>query len=214
MIKRKKKEGSDNDQSRNITRKDTDTMEEGKSDAVENDDYNNDAKDSESKEKIVEKDTDTKEEGKSDANENDDYTDDMTEIEEEKKPAKDTDTKQEGKYDANENDNYNDDITEIEEEIVDEDDSVTEAAFNRGCPVTNVEEYKVESAPGRDSNGGGGHNLGGLTCEKYGGPSDEFAAEMVYWSDIPSDSSYVSPFKNTPGEERVQYMTFEPDLGG
>ena len=57
---------------------------------------------------------------------------------------------------------------------------------------------------------GGGHTLGGLSCAKHGGPSDEVAAEMVYWSDIPSDSQFVSPFK-TKGE--TKYMTFEPDGG-
>ena len=57
---------------------------------------------------------------------------------------------------------------------------------------------------------GGGHTLGGLSCAKHGGPSDEIAAEMVYWSDIPSDSQFVSPFKK---EGETKYMTFEPDGG-
>mmetsp|Transcript_5558 Transcript_5558/g.7106 ORF Transcript_5558/g.7106 Transcript_5558/m.7106 type:complete len:608 (+) Transcript_5558:254-2077(+) len=55
------------------------------------------------------------------------------------------------------------------------------------------------------------HTLGGLSCAKFGGPSDEAASEMVYWHDIPSDSEYVSPFKR---DDTVQYMTFEPDGGG
>eukprot|EP00586_Coscinodiscus_wailesii_P017298 CAMPEP_0172491018 /NCGR_PEP_ID=MMETSP1066-20121228/21672_1 /TAXON_ID=671091 /ORGANISM="Coscinodiscus wailesii, Strain CCMP2513" /LENGTH=643 /DNA_ID=CAMNT_0013259805 /DNA_START=121 /DNA_END=2052 /DNA_ORIENTATION=- len=55
------------------------------------------------------------------------------------------------------------------------------------------------------------HNLAGLSCAKYGGPSDEAASEMVYWSDIPGDSEFTSPFYND-GEEK--YMTFEPDGGG
>jgi hypothetical protein len=29
--------------------------------------------------------------------------------------------------------------------------------------------------------------LAGLSCNAYGGPSDEHAKEMVYWQDIPSD---------------------------
>mmetsp|Transcript_27837 Transcript_27837/g.32953 ORF Transcript_27837/g.32953 Transcript_27837/m.32953 type:complete len:569 (-) Transcript_27837:98-1804(-) len=62
------------------------------------------------------------------------------------------------------------------------------------------------------------HNLAGLSCAKYGGPSDDATNEMVYWSDIPSDSSYVSPFKKKAsgllGKDRVQYMTFIPDSGG
>lgn len=57
---------------------------------------------------------------------------------------------------------------------------------------------------------GEGHQLAGLNCDKFGGPSEEAAQEMVYWEDIPSDASWVSPFKqNTP-----QYLTFEPDNGG
>jgi hypothetical protein len=57
------------------------------------------------------------------------------------------------------------------------------------------------------------HSLGGLKCESYGGPDDEIAAkEMVYWSDITSDSKYVSPFKknNDAKGGATQYMTFEP----
>jgi hypothetical protein len=51
-------------------------------------------------------------------------------------------------------------------------------------------------------------NLGvaGLSCKAYGGPSDEDAAEMVYWQDIPVDASFVSPFKS----KEQQYLTFEP----
>ena len=57
-----------------------------------------------------------------------------------------------------------------------------------------------------------GHTLAGLNCDKYGGPSQEAASEMVYWSDIPSDSHHVSPFKRKEGP--TQYLTFEPDQGG
>ena len=55
--------------------------------------------------------------------------------------------------------------------------------------------------------------IASLSCEKYGGPPDEFAQEMVYWSDVPSDALYVSPLRQKRGERR-QYMTFEPDGGG
>ena len=55
--------------------------------------------------------------------------------------------------------------------------------------------------------------IASLSCEKHGGPPDEFAQEMVYWSDVPSDSLYVSPLRQKRGERR-QYMTFEPDGGG
>ena len=51
--------------------------------------------------------------------------------------------------------------------------------------------------------------IAGLSCESYGGPSDEFASEMLYWKDIPSDSSFVSPFYDPE-----KYITFEPDIGG
>ena len=52
-----------------------------------------------------------------------------------------------------------------------------------------------------------------LSCEKHGGPEDEYAQEMVYWSDIPSDTRYVSPFHSKKGQHR-RYLTFEPDGGG
>jgi hypothetical protein len=55
------------------------------------------------------------------------------------------------------------------------------------------------------------HKVSGLSCEAYGGPSDEDAAEMVYWEDIPSDSAYVSPLK--AAGPKVKYLTFEPDEG-
>ena len=66
-------------------------------------------------------------------------------------------------------------------------------------------------------NGKPKHSLGGLQCSAFGGPPDEVVAkEMVYWSDIPSDANYVSPFrKNNEANNRpTQYMTFEPDGGG
>ena len=52
-----------------------------------------------------------------------------------------------------------------------------------------------------------------LSCTEFGGPDDEFAQEMVYWKDIPSDSHYVSPFHVKKGQQK-RYMTFEPDGGG
>ena len=68
-----------------------------------------------------------------------------------------------------------------------------------------------------DEGGDGQHTIGGLSCKAFGGPDDEIATkEMVYWSDIPSDAKYVSPFKKN-NEARgggTQYMTFEPDGGG
>jgi hypothetical protein len=58
---------------------------------------------------------------------------------------------------------------------------------------------------------GGGFELAGLSCERYGGPSDELAREMVYWEDLPTDAKYVSPLKK---DDRTEYLTFEPDTGG
>lgn len=56
------------------------------------------------------------------------------------------------------------------------------------------------------------HKLAGLNCDRFGGPSEEIAAEMVYWRDIPSDSKFVSPYsKYGPAKK---YLTFEPDEGG
>ena len=61
---------------------------------------------------------------------------------------------------------------------------------------------------------------GHLSCERYGGPSDTVAQEMVYWQKIPSDNKYQSPFfrKNelirTTNCGNEMYMTFEPDEGG
>ncbi len=37
------------------------------------------------------------------------------------------------------------------------------------------------------------HDLAGLSCADHGGPSNDHAAEMVYWSDIPSDADFKSP---------------------
>jgi hypothetical protein len=51
-----------------------------------------------------------------------------------------------------------------------------------------------------------------LSCTAHGGPNDEYAQEMVYWSDIPSDARYVSPFRAKRGQQR-RYLTFEPDGG-
>ncbi len=59
------------------------------------------------------------------------------------------------------------------------------------------------------------HELSGLNCRDHNGPANDIAAEMVYWKDIPSDSSYKSPIignnnNNVVGHDR-KYLTFEPD---
>ena len=57
------------------------------------------------------------------------------------------------------------------------------------------------------------HKVAGLDCSRYGGPSPEIASEMVYWEDVPTDSSFASPFASTTDGE-TRYLTFEPDEGG
>jgi len=55
--------------------------------------------------------------------------------------------------------------------------------------------------------------LNGLSCTPYYNEPSKSESEMVYWSDIPTDSGYRSPFHDSDdGDE--QYMTFEPDRGG
>jgi hypothetical protein len=53
------------------------------------------------------------------------------------------------------------------------------------------------------------HPIAGLSCADHGGPDDESVSEMIFWSDIPSDSDYKSPFYDND-----KYITFEPDGGG
>jgi len=56
------------------------------------------------------------------------------------------------------------------------------------------------------------HKISGLSCQAYGGPSDDIASEMVYWRDIPSDSAFTSPFAKFGPNPK--YLTFEPDVAG
>eukprot|EP00531_Pseudo-nitzschia_arenysensis_P014738 CAMPEP_0116127870 /NCGR_PEP_ID=MMETSP0329-20121206/7062_1 /TAXON_ID=697910 /ORGANISM="Pseudo-nitzschia arenysensis, Strain B593" /LENGTH=625 /DNA_ID=CAMNT_0003621981 /DNA_START=140 /DNA_END=2017 /DNA_ORIENTATION=- len=72
---------------------------------------------------------------------------------------------------------------------------------------------QVETKPETENDGSTPPpKIAGLNCDRFGGPSEEIAAEMVYWRDIPKDAAFVSPFKKTNGEK--QYLTFEPDEGG
>lgn len=79
-----------------------------------------------------------------------------------------------------------------------------------------LQEKKEKGGDDQSNTGGGdgrgGHQVAGLNCDRYGGPSEEIAAEMVYWRDIPSDSDFVSPFAKYGPEKK--YLTFEPDEGG
>jgi hypothetical protein len=52
------------------------------------------------------------------------------------------------------------------------------------------------------------HHLAGLSCDRFGGPAD--ASEMVFWEDIPSDNTFISPFQKP---DKKQYLTFEADHG-
>jgi hypothetical protein len=56
------------------------------------------------------------------------------------------------------------------------------------------------------------NRLAGLNCDRWGGPSNDLAEEMVYWEDIPSDSQFISPFYKSEGP--TQYFTFEADFAG
>ena len=53
------------------------------------------------------------------------------------------------------------------------------------------------------------HDLAGLSCSDHGGPSNDLAKEMIYWSDIPSDDKFVSPIGAKSNKRK--YLTFEPD---
>jgi len=57
-----------------------------------------------------------------------------------------------------------------------------------------------------------GHRVAELSCKRYGGSSDEHAAEMVYWRDRPQDKFLSSPGTGVPSSNK--YLTFEPDQGG
>jgi len=53
--------------------------------------------------------------------------------------------------------------------------------------------------------------LVGLNCKPHGGPINKLAEEMVFWEDIPTDNTFISPFQK---EGQKQYLTFESDHGG
>lgn len=58
------------------------------------------------------------------------------------------------------------------------------------------------------------HPVSGLNCADHGGPTNpKIIEEMIFWSDIPSDSDYVSPMYD-PNAKEEKYLTFEPDQGG
>lgn len=80
----------------------------------------------------------------------------------------------------------------------------------RGEPLQLEPKSKTTTAlPNNDDDV---HRVAGLNCDKYGGPSEDIAAEMVYWQDIPRDAKYESPYANYG--KSPKYLTFEPDEGG
>ena len=92
----------------------------------------------------------------------------------------------------------------------------------------------VEESANFASGGGAGRSLansfpGTLSCNKDGDPNDSFSQfaqkEMVYWSNIPYDSFYRSPYVSNNGEQynkktnnqaraKRMYLSFEFDGGG
>jgi len=59
------------------------------------------------------------------------------------------------------------------------------------------------------------HPVAHLNCADHGGPNNQkIIDEMVFWSDLPSDSSYLSPMHplndpHTP-DDTERFLTFEP----
>jgi len=71
----------------------------------------------------------------------------------------------------------------------------------------NKEEVKIQKEDKEEE-----HTVAGLSCSEYGGPPDDYAtSEIVFWSDIPSDAKYHSPFYD---HNNVKYLAFQPDGGG
>lgn len=69
------------------------------------------------------------------------------------------------------------------------------------------------------------HQISDLNCVLYNGPEYNVAQEVVYWEDIPMDSSHEGPFyyvhgnnnylEVTDGRDSLsKYLTFQPDTGG
>ena len=82
---------------------------------------------------------------------------------------------------------------------------------------TGVNPQEIQLPAENHANAQQTHEIAGLSCRAYGGPSDEFAQkEMVYWQDIKTDSLYESPFRkhHRMEDKEPKYMTFEPDGGG
>jgi len=95
----------------------------------------------------------------------------------------------------------------------DRDGALASSLRGSGASINTASSAGTDSAAAADSKPSDDvHKVAGLSCAQYGGPSDEIAAEMVYWKDIPEDASYVSPFREAG--PATKYLTFEPDEGG
>ena len=86
-----------------------------------------------------------------------------------------------------------------------DDETVTPSISKSSTSTASSQQGRGDTTPSAGK-------IAGLNCDRFGGPSEEIAAEMVYWRDIPSDSHFASPYASY-GEE-VKYLTFEPDEGG
>jgi hypothetical protein len=100
--------------------------------------------------------------------------------------------------------------------------SVYDASFELRTPSEALRESFVQAGhSGEDEVHDDPDHLAGLSCERYGGPSPQYAQEMIYWQDIPADSQHMSPLhRNHPlkGDNpslstMTEYLTFEPDRG-
>lgn len=56
--------------------------------------------------------------------------------------------------------------------------------LNAMSATSQQQQQPSASTKGNDAND---NALAGLSCDAYGGPSNDVAQEMVYWQDIPSD---------------------------
>lgn len=110
----------------------------------------------------------------------------------------------------------------IEQSIFANSEKPSRDSNNHDIPMDKVKEWgesrskaKREKKSGpTDSSSleGDHHKIAGLSCDRFGGPSEEIAAEMVYWRDIPRDAKYESPYAQYGPPKK--YLTFEPDEGG
>jgi hypothetical protein len=117
------------------------------------------------------------------------------------------------------------DSEEVDRKDDDDDDDDDEETPDKEVSEE-VDESKDEVVKKLHNGGEQQHKIANLSCEKYGGPSNEEAEEMVYWEDIPSDSLHMSPFhlehpdnnnnnnNNNEVQSITQFLTFESDHGG